>query len=513
MSLLKPRLSFAQIINMNVGFFGIQYSFGLQQSAVNPIYDFLGAKPDEIPWLNLAGPLTGLLVQPIIGALSDRTWHPKFGRRKPYFFIGAIMCSLALFAFPFSSSLWMAAGLLWILDAGNNTAMEPYRAFVADKLDPTQQATGFQAQSFFTGFGQTLANFSLLLFPIIIVGKTGKLPNWVFASFIFGSICSIGSVWWSMKTTAEIKPSDEEIAAMKAKPLNLLSPFTDVASAIGKMPKLMWMLAIVYLFQWYALFCYWQNSSKAVAQNAFAWQYKEHTPQENDLMKAYGSFKKGIQDYAETNNLNLKDIMSETATASSLFANWKDKVPHPNLSENDIVTIAPIDANDRKYEKAVSATGGINGWYNIVTFLVAFGLVWLARKFGAKYVHFICLILAGTGFIAFSQVHQVNLFYVAITGFGIGWASMMGIPYLMVVSEIPKEKYGVYMGIINMMIVIPMFIQTITFGYIMKHFLNNDSTKAILFAGVFLLIAAALTLLMKSKKINTEDILIPAGGH
>ena len=151
----KPRLSFAQIINMNVGFFGIQYSFGLQQSAVNPIYDMLGASPDEIPFLNLAGPMTGLLVQPIIGALSDKTWIPKIGRRKPYFFIGALLCSIALFFYPFSSSLWMAAGLLWILDAGNNTAMEPYRAFIADKLDPSQQATGFQAQSFFTGFGQT----------------------------------------------------------------------------------------------------------------------------------------------------------------------------------------------------------------------------------------------------------------------------------------------------------------------------------------------------------------------
>ncbi len=167
MTFKKPRLSFWQIINMNVGFFGIQYSFGLQQSAVNPIYDFLGAKPDEIPWLNLAGPLTGLIIQPIIGALSDKTWHPRFGRRKPYFFIGAIMCSIALFLYPFSSELWMAAGLLWILDAGNNTAMEPYRAFVADKLDPSQQPLGFQAQSFFTGFGQTLANFSLFLFPLV----------------------------------------------------------------------------------------------------------------------------------------------------------------------------------------------------------------------------------------------------------------------------------------------------------------------------------------------------------
>ena len=138
MAFSKPKLNFWQILSMNVGFFGIQYSFGLQQSAVNPIYDFLGASPDQIPLLNLAGPVTGLLVQPLIGALSDKTWHPKWGRRKPFFLIGALLCSIALLLFPFSSSLWMAAGLLWILDAGNNTAMEPYRAFIADKLDEEQ---------------------------------------------------------------------------------------------------------------------------------------------------------------------------------------------------------------------------------------------------------------------------------------------------------------------------------------------------------------------------------------
>ena len=188
----KIKLSFSQILNMNVGFFGIQYSFGLQQSAVNPIYDFLGAAPDEIPLLNLAGPMTGLIVQPIIGAMSDKTWHPRWGRRKPYFLIGALLCSLALFIYPFSSSLWMAAGLLWILDAGNNTAMEPYRAFIADTLDEEQQPLGFQMQSFFTGFGQTLANLSLFIFPMIFIGTTGKLPTWVFASFFLGAVCSIG---------------------------------------------------------------------------------------------------------------------------------------------------------------------------------------------------------------------------------------------------------------------------------------------------------------------------------
>lgn len=442
MSTPKPRLSFSQIINMNVGFLGIQYSFGLQQSAVNPIYDMLGASPDEIPILNLAGPMTGLLVQPIIGALSDKTWSPRFGRRKPYFFIGAIMCSLALFLYPFSSSLWMAAGLLWILDAGNNTAMEPYRAFIADKLDESQQPTGFQAQSFFTGLGQTLANLSLYVFPMIFVGSMGKLPIWVYASFFLGAVCSIGSIWWSARTTPEIPPSAEELAHIKAEPLNVLSPFKEIVSAIKDMPRIMWQLALVYLFQWYALFCYWQNSSKSVAQSVFG--------------------------------------------------------------------TTPAD-NPKLYEEAVSWTGLVNGWYNIVTFLSAFALVWFAKKYSPKLVHFSCLILAGLGFLAFPHIENKYLLFPAITGFGIGWASMMGIPYLMVVSNIPKERYGVYMGIVNMMIVIPMILQNITFGAVLKNYLNNDPGKAISLAGVLLLLAAAATLLMKPKRTEGPIVLSGAG--
>ena len=431
----KPQLSFSQIINMNVGFFGIQYSFGLQQSAVNPIYDMLGARPDEIPLLNLAGPVTGLIIQPIIGALSDKTWHPKFGRRKPYFFIGALLCSICLFFYPFSSTLWMAAGLLWILDVGNNTAMEPYRAFIADKLNAKQQPLGFQSQSFFTGLGQTLANVSLFIFPILIIGKTGAIPNWVFASFFLGAICSIGSIWWSMKTTPEIPPTDEELEHMTSTPLNVLSPFKDIIFAIRDMPKVMWQLALVYLFQWYALFCYWQNASKSIALSV-----------------------------------------------------WKT-----SPSENADL-----------YEKAVSWTGLVNGWYNIVTFLCAFGLVWFAKKYSAKAVHFSCLILAGIGLLCFPFIENRFLLFPAITGFGIGWASMMGIPYLMVVGNIPKERYGVYMGIINMMIVIPMILQNLSFGYILRTFLDNNPGNAILFAGVLLLVASLATLLIKVQKADDE---------
>jgi maltose/moltooligosaccharide transporter len=424
MSKWKPSLSFSQIINMNVGFFGIQYSFGLQQSAVNPIYDFLGASPDEIPLLNLAGPVTGLLIQPFIGALSDSTWHPKWGRRKPFFLIGALICSICLLLYPFSSSLWMAASLLWILDAGNNTAMEPYRAFVADKLNDEQQPMGFQMQSFFTGFGQTLANLSLFIFPLIFIGKTGSLPTWVYASFFLGAVCSIGSIWWSMHTTSEIEPTAEELAEIRSRKSSILESIFEIFHAIGEMPKVMWQLALVYLFQWYALFCYWQNSSKSIALSVW-----NATPKGN-----------------------------------------------PEL-----------------YEKAVSWTGLVNGWYNIVTFLSALALAGFAKKYGAKSVHMICLLLAAAGFLAFPHMENKNLLFFAISGFGIGWASMMGIPYLLVVSDIPKERYGVYMGIINMMIVIPMIIQNLSFGYILKHFLDNDPRNAITFAGVLLAIAALAT--------------------
>ena len=435
----KPKLTFAQIINMNVGFFGIQYSFGLQQSAVNPIYDFLGATPDQLPILNLAGPVTGLLIQPLIGTLSDKTWHPRFGRRKPYFFIGALFCSICLFLYPFSSTLWMAAGLLWVLDAANNTAMEPYRALIADKLPASQHATGFLTQSFFTGLGITLANISLFVFQKYITGVHGSIPYWVFASFFLGSICSITSVGWSIYKTTEIPPTQEELANLRAQKGGFIGPFKEIFHSIQHMPLVMWQLGLVYLFQWYALFCYWQNASKSIALSVW-----KTSPTENKAL----------------------------------------------------------------YEEAVGWTGLVNGWYNIVTFLSAFALVGLARKYSPKKVHFICLLMAGIGLVIFPHIQNKYLLFAPMTGFGIAWASMMGVPYLMVVGDIPKEKYGVYMGIINMMIVIPMILQNLTFGFVLKHFLNNDPGKAITFAGVFLLLAAAATLLIKTV-IPKDDLELP----
>lgn len=446
----KPKLRFWQIINMNVGFFGIQYSFGLQQTAINPLYTFLHAKPEDLPFLNLAGPMTGLLIQPLIGAMSDRTWHPRWGRRKPFFLTGAIFCSICLFAFPFSRSLWMAVGLLWILDAANNTAMEPYRAFIADKCPTTQRPLGFLTQSFFTGLGITLANLSLGFFKNIISGESktsdgqSGIPYWVFGSFFVGAVCSIGTVLWSVYTTPEIPPTEDELAALRSAKKGILEPFKEIFSAIRDMPKIMWQLALIYLFQWYAMFCYWQFVSLSIAKSVF------HTaPGENKAL----------------------------------------------------------------YEDAVVWAGKVNGFYNIITFLSAFALVWLARKISAKYVHIICLTMAGAALLIFPHISDKNLLFVPMIGFGIAWASMMGVPYIMVVGSIPKSRYGVYMGIINMMIVIPMILQTLSFGYIYKYILGDEPGRAISFAGILLLMAALATIRIK-KEIITEEISLPAGtGH
>ena len=443
----KPLMNMRQILLMNLGFFGIQYSFGMQQTAVNPIYNFLGASPEDLPLLNLAGPVTGLLIQPLIGALSDRTWSPRWGRRKPFFLIGAIGCAICLFLFPFVTAIWMAVLLLWILDASNNTAMEPYRAFIADKLPPSQLGKGFLAQSFFTGFGITLANVSLFVFQKLIDGATDAgIPYWVVGSFMLGAVCSIGSVLVSILTTPEIPPSPEELAALRAKKGGFGAAVREIWEAIVEMPGELRKLALVYLFQWYALVCYWQFVSLSIAESVF-------------------------------------DVSS---------------------------------AEDPRYADAVSWTGLVNGWYNIVTFTVAFSLVALARRRGAKWVHIFCLLCAAVGLVIFANLSNRYLLFIPIIGLGIAWASIMGVPYIMAVRMIPSTRYGVYMGIINMMIVIPMLIQTLTFGWIFESVLGGDPNNAIVFAGILLAVAAGAMTWIKEPPIvrDVDDVThMPAGAH
>ena len=427
----KPRLSFWQIWNMNVGFLGIQYSFGLQQTAINPIFLFLGAAEDMLPILNIAGPVTGFIVQPIIGAMSDKTWSNRWGRRKPYFLIGAILGSLCLFAFPFSPVLWFAVGLLWILDVGNNMAMEPYRAFVGDKLPDKQLSLGYQMQSLFVGAGILLANFSIILFQDWFGGGeevTGSIPKWLYYSFFIGAFLSITTILWSVFKTPEIPPSEEEMKEIEAsKKLSLSqrmgAPIKEIVHAVKEMPPFMWRIGAVYLFQWYALFVYWQY-------------------------------------------------------------------------------ITPLFRTTMDYttSEAAAQAAKMSTTYNVVTMVVALALVPLTMRFGGKKIY--ALSLVGTAIALFSipNINDPNLVLVPMVLFGIGWAAMMGIPYTMVSKVVPQERRGVYMGILNMMIVIPMFIQTLSFGTIYKYLLGNNAVNAMLFGGVFFVIAAILATRLNIKE-------------
>lgn len=434
----KPLMSTTQIMLMNFGFFGIQYSFGMQQTAVNPVYQFLGASPESLPILNLAGPVTGLLIQPLIGALSDRTWSDRWGRRKPYFLVGAIGCSICLFLFPFVTAVWMAVLLLWLLDASNNTAMEPFRAFIADKLPDSQLARGFLTQSFFTGLGITLANLSLFAFQKIITGGTeAGIPYWVFGSFMLGSVCSIASVLVTVLSTKEIPPTPAELELLRSESKGLKGSIAEIGAAIRDMPVGLRKLSVVYLFQWYAMSIYWQYVTLAAADAAWG----THDPK------------------------------------------------------------------SQEFQEAVAWTGVINGTYNVVTFCCAFGLVALAKKIGPKYVHSVCLVLAAIGLAMFPLMPNKEMLLVPIVGLGIAWASIMGVPYIMAVRMIPKERYGVYMGIINMMIVIPMLIQTLSFGWIFGNILDSSPANALRLAAGCLVMAALLMQWINVKKDGAPDLV------
>ena len=267
----KPRLNFWQLFNMNYGFFGIQFGWGLQLANMSAVYERLGARPDQVPLLWLAAPMTGLLVQPIVGALSDRTWG-RLGRRRPYFLTGAILASIALFIMPTSTSLWMAASLLWVLDASINVSMEPFRAFVADKLDTSQRTAGFVMQSLFIGLGASLANaLPLILNTLGVSGDTASgIPLSVKYSFQVGAVVFLLAVLWTVVTTSELPPDDlEEFERSRRERSGLGALLSEVGDAVREMPRTMRQLAVVQLFTWLGLFCMWLFFVPATARHVF----------------------------------------------------------------------------------------------------------------------------------------------------------------------------------------------------------------------------------------------------
>ena len=450
----KKQLNFWQIITMNFGFFGVQFSFGLQQSNMSAIYKYLGAEESELPMLWLAGPVTGLVVQPIIGAISDGTWSPRFGRRKPFFLIGAIIASLALIVMPYSSSIWMAAGLLWILDAANNIALEPYRAFISDKLPEKQYSFGFLVQSFFTGLGTTLANFTpAILVSFGILALTDKMENGIpvstYWAFGIGAAASIITILITVFTTSEYPPSKEEMKLLESsrkKGNILLKTFNDIVVAFKDMPLQMKQLIPVMFFPWFAMFCYWQYLTSALS-------------------------------------LSLYNTLDQTTSY---------------------------------FNQAQLLTGNLNGTYNIVCFSIAFAMIPIAKKIGAKKLHFISLLIGGIGLICmpllndsdilfvipFGDGIEISQIYLFSFGLGITWASMMAMPYQMLAASIPSGKTGIYMGIFNMFIVIPMIIQIFSVQYFLYDLLGQNPINIIRLAGVFIILGGVFSLFVSTSKTN-----------
>ena len=423
----KPLLSRRQIVNMNLGFFGIQFSFGLQQSNMSPIYKYLGAHDATLPYLWLAGPVTGLILQPLIGALSDRTLSP-LGRRTPYFLVGALIATLGLLAMPYSPALWVAAGLLWILDAANNVTMEPYRAFVSDRLSRDQHAVGFLMQSAFTGLSQTLAY--LMPSQLVLLGlhagmvNAHGIPYVVVVAFLIGAVFSIGTVGWSAWTTPELPLGAEEAARIRAAPRSPGATVREILDAVREMPPTMRQLALMMLCQWYAMFCYWEYIPLSLARTLFG----------------------------------------------------------------------AADPHSADFTRAVLINGQIGGFYNFLAFLAALAMLPLARRYGARALHVCSLLAGGVGLLALPQVHSHALLFVPMAGLGIAWASMMGNPYTLLADSVPSQRAGVYMGLFNVFIVVPMLLQIVTLPLYYGVLLHGNPQNAVRLAGVLLLVAALLTL-------------------
>jgi maltose/moltooligosaccharide transporter len=437
----RPLMTTANMAWMNLGFFGVQFSFGLTQSAVNPIFLFLGAEAHSLPILNIAGPITGLLIQPFIGAMSDKTWSPRFGKRKPYILGGAIVMIAILFLFPLVTALWMAVVCLWLVDAGNNTAMEPYRALISDRLRKSQIPKGFLIQSMFTGAGAVLANVSLYVFQQFLTGSSeAGIPTWVFVVFWFGAVCAIVTVGLAMLRTKEIPPTEEELAHIRSSSKSPRATIAEIADAVKVMPIGMHKIGLAFLFQWYAMFIYWQFVSVSIVESV--WNSTPDSPQ---------------------------------------------------------------------YEEAAAWSGLMNGAYNFVTMISAMFLLPLCHRYGGKKVHAGTLALAAISLAWLSTINTQWLTLVPMIGLGICWASMVGVPYLMVASMVPRERTGVYMGILNMMIVVPMLIQTLTFGWIFENLLGNRGTNAILLAGALLGCAAIAILWVNPPAGDEDSSIMPLG--
>lgn len=454
----KRKLSFWEIWNMSFGFLGIQFGFALQGGFMSRIFQTLGAEEDAIPLLWIAAPLTGLLVQPIIGYLSDKTWSVKWGRRRPYFLIGAILSSLALLIVPHSPTLWIAAGFLWILDASINVSMEPFRALVADKLPDSQRSYGFVMQTLIIGIGTWVASnlpWMMTQLGVSNLAAPGVVPMSVKVAFSVGAFVFLASILYTVFNTTEYPPEDmEEFEREKRESKNTF--ISDILGNIGSMPTTMKKLGLVQFFSWFAFFTMWSLATPALTEHVF----KAPVP-----VEASYDMENAIQ--AEAFNL----------------------------------------AN-AKYQNAADLVGSYMGTYGLSSMAFALLLVVYTskRRINRKYVHMVSLILGGIGFIYMYHIPSPQYLFISFTLIGIAWGSILSMPYAMLSSSVDPKKMGVIMGIFNMFIVIPQIIAALGGINYMYKLLGDQTINAMTVAGISLIIAGLSNFLITNKNAITYQL-------
>lgn len=437
----KPRLSFWQIWNMSFGFLGIQFGFALQGGFMSRIFQTLGAEKDALPLLWIAAPLTGLLVQPVIGYFSDHTWHPLLGRRRPYFLAGAILSSIALVFMPYSPTLWIAAGLLWVLDASINISMEPFRALVADKLPEEQRSYGFVLQTLIIGIGTWVAsNLPWFISQLGVSNEAGPgvVPPSVKIAFAIGAFVFMASILVTILTTREYPPDDlERFHAEKHRQGNVVA---EIFAHVVHMPAQMRRLGVVQFFSWLAFFAMWSMATPALTEHVF-------------------------------------------------------KAPAPDPAAFDMgvpAQAAAFQSANGAFQDAADLVGSYMGYYGLSSMLVALLLSFYAARLplNRKAVHAGSLVLGGIGFLSMWFVPHPAWLIGSFALVGVAWASILSMPYALLSSHVPAPKMGIYMGIFNMFIVVPQIVAATLLGPALRHLFDSQAIFALVISGTSLLLAA-----------------------
>jgi len=476
----RPRLGFWQIWNMCFGFMGIQFGFALQNANVSRIFQTLGASVDEIPVLWIAAPLTGLLVQPIVGYFSDRTWN-ALGRRRPYFLAGAVLATLALIAMPNAPALWIAACLLWMLDASINVSMEPFRAFVGDQLPPVQRPTGYAMQGFFIGVGSVIASLLPWLFARAGVSNTaaaGAIPDTVRYAFYAGAAALFGAIAFTVLTTREYPPA-------------VLANFDDarVASAPASSPRsaaaAAWLvagsaaIAAVYFLQI-------DRQLYLLAGGLFAFGAIQLVVGRSTRQNLFTEIVRDLNDMPATmRRLAVVQFFSWFA----LFAMW--------IYTTAAVTQVHFHSTDTQsaaYNDGANWVGVLFAAYNGFAALAAVLIPTMTRRWGTRKAHLVNLCIGGIGLISIALIRDPVWLLASMIGVGFAWASILSLPYALLADSVPAQKMGVYMGIFNFFIVIPQLLAASVLGFLLKTFFAGAPINALLIGGACWVIAGLCTL-------------------